>query len=262
MTGVYYNEFDRHAAGWLRQLARDGLIPEGWIHEQDIKKVRGSDVEDFHQQHYFAGIGGWALALDLAGWPDDEPIWTGSCPCQPYSVAGKGRGDDDPRNLWPEFRRLIAECRPSRVVGEQVSRKSGHRWFAGVRDDLEALGYAVGAADLPACCAQAPHLRHRIYWAAALGDAHRPGQQTRPTQPVAGQTRPRVPMQSSAWDDFEVVRFKDGTRRRVGTGIQPLVDGVPGRVGALAGYGNAIVPQVGAVFVTAFAESIGVRLNR
>lgn len=163
---TYYNEIDRHAAQWLRELIADGLIPPGDVDERDIRDVRADDLRHYEQCHFFAGIGGWPYALRLAGWPEDRPVWTGSCPCQPFSVAGKGCGEDDERHLWPAFRRLISECRPPIVFGEQVAGKDGLLWLAGVRADLEAEGYVVGAADLCAAGVGAPHIRQRLYWVA------------------------------------------------------------------------------------------------
>jgi DNA (cytosine-5)-methyltransferase 1 len=162
---VYYNEIDPKAAAWLRELMKDGLIPEGGIDERSIKDVRPEDVRGFDQCHFFAGIGGWAEALRLAEW-GDRPVWTGSCPCQPFSCAGKRKGEKDERHLWPAFRALIAQCRPPTVFGEQVASADGREWLARVRADLEALGYAVGAADLCAASIGAPHIRQRLYWVA------------------------------------------------------------------------------------------------
>lgn len=162
----YYNEWEPYAAEWLRNLGAAGHIPTGTVDERSIQDVEARDVEGFTQAHFFAGIGGWPLALRLAGWPENRPVWTGSCPCQPFSVAGKGRGDKDERHLWPEFRRLIGERRPPVVFGEQVASKDGRLWLAGVRADLEGLGYAVGAADLCAAGVEAPHIRQRLFWVA------------------------------------------------------------------------------------------------
>lgn len=145
---------------------RDGLIPRGEIDTRSIRDVQPGDLTGFVQCHFFAGIAGWAYALELAGWPTDRPVWTGSCPCQPFSAAGKRKGVEDERHLWPEFRRLIAECNPPKVFGEQVASKDGRVWLAGVRADLEALGYAVGAADLCAAGIGAPHIRQRLFWMA------------------------------------------------------------------------------------------------
>ena len=173
---AYYNEFDPFAASWLRELIKDGLIAPGEVDERSIKDVAGSDLRGFTQVHFFAGIGGWSYALRLAGWPDDRPVWTGSCPCQPFSAAGKRQGTSDDRHLWPEMRRLVSECSPATVFGEQVAAKDGRLWLAGVRADLEALGYAVGAADLCAAGVGAPHIRQRLWW---VGHSDSAGRQAR-----------------------------------------------------------------------------------
>ena len=90
-------------------------------------------------------------------------MWTGSCPCQPFSVAGKGGGADDPRHLWPDFFRLIGAARPPVVMGEQVAGKAGRDWFHGVRADLAGSAYGARAVDIPACAVDAPHIRQRLY---------------------------------------------------------------------------------------------------
>tara|TARA_Y100000310_G_scaffold156380_1_gene155810 strand:+ start:1867 stop:2772 length:906 start_codon:yes stop_codon:yes gene_type:complete len=162
----YYNEIEPYPAEWLRNLIRDGWLPLGDVDERDIRDVEAKDLEGYIQCHFFCGIGGWPHALELAGWPPDEPVWTGSCPCQPFSAAGKRLGEEDERHLWPSWLPLIAECKPSVVFGEQVASKDGRLWLAGVRDDLEKLGYAVGAADLCAAGVGAPHIRQRLWWVA------------------------------------------------------------------------------------------------
>lgn len=170
---TYYNEWDPYAAQWLRNLIAAGLIPEGDVDTRSIVDVHPIDLIGYEQVHFFAGIGGWAYAARLAGWPDDRPLWTGSCPCQPFSAAGKRKGDKDERHLWPEFRRLISVCDPAVVFGEQVASKDGRRWLAGVRADLEGMGYAVGAADLCAASVGAPHIRQRLWWVADAGTQRR-----------------------------------------------------------------------------------------
>lgn len=118
---AYYNEIEPYAAEWLRNLIVAGLIAPGDVDTRSIEDVRPDDLRGYEQCHFFAGIGGWSYALRLAGVPDDRRIWTGSCPCQPFSAAGKGAGFADERHLWPAFFHLIRECRPERVVGEQVA---------------------------------------------------------------------------------------------------------------------------------------------
>jgi DNA (cytosine-5)-methyltransferase 1 len=166
---AYYNENDPFAAEWLGNLKDAGLVPAGDIDTRSIKDVEPNDLDGYAQCHFFAGIGGWPLALRLAGWPDDAPVWTGSCPCQPFSDAGKKAGTDDPRHLWPDFRRLIAAGKPAIAFGEQVASKDGRRWLAGVRSEVEALGYEFGAADLCAAGIASPHIRQRLFWVADSG---------------------------------------------------------------------------------------------
>jgi DNA (cytosine-5)-methyltransferase 1 len=175
MKHAYYNENDPFAAEWLRNLITAGLIADGEVDERSILDVRPGDLAGFQQCHFFAGIGGWSYALRLAGWPDDRPVWTGSCPCQPFSAAGKRKGFADDRHLWPDWQRLIAELRPAVVFGEQVA--SAAQWLRLVRGDLEALGYAVGAIPIEAASAGADHLRDR-YWFVA--NAMRDGAECRP----------------------------------------------------------------------------------
>ena len=183
----YYNENNKYAAHWLRNLIAADIIPKGDVDERSIKDVIGNDLKGYDQCHFFAGIGGWSYALDLAGWPSDVNVWTGSCPCQPFSCAGSGRGEEDERHLWPEFKRLIAKCSPSIVFGEQVAKISGRKWLSGVFTDLEKLGYACAGADLSAATVASPHERSRLFWVAELGDSPRSGNKLR-TRKLASDT--------------------------------------------------------------------------
>ena len=285
---AYYNEHDRFAAAWLRELIKDGLIPAGDVDERDIQLVQPADLAGYEQCHFFAGIGGWAYALQLAGW--SGPVWTGSCPCQPFSAAGKGAGFDDSRHLWPSWFRLIRECRPPVVFGEQVASADGLAWFDTVSTDLEAEAYAVGAADLAAASVGAPHLRQRLFFVA---DSRR-GQLRNPRQSMAGETggdqgaadqRERLrdhvghggepgvmgdtgsrrrkelrrdgdeQSQHSAgrcWADLEWLSCTDGKARPTQPGLFPLAHGIPNRVGTLRGAGNAICPQAAEQFIRAY----------
>jgi len=170
---AYYNEIEPYAAEWLRNLIKAGHIADGEVDTRSIVDVHPFDLQGFDQCHFFAGIGGWSHALRLAGWPDSRPVWTGSCPCQPFSVAGKGGGVNDERHLWPHFHRLIRACRPNVIVGEQVAGKAGYGWFDGVRADLEEDHYSCRAVDIPALAVNAPHIRQRLYWVATdMENAH------------------------------------------------------------------------------------------
>ncbi|WP_411887371.1 DNA cytosine methyltransferase [Hydrocarboniphaga effusa] len=163
---AYYNEIEPYAAQWLRNLIDAGHIAPGYVDERSIEDVYPSDLRGFTQCHFFAGIGGWSYALRLAGWGDDRPVWTGSCPCQPFSAAGKGLGFADERHLWPAWFHLVKECKPPVVFGEQVASKDADSWIDLVQGDLEALDYAFGAIPFPSAGVGAPHIRDRIYWMA------------------------------------------------------------------------------------------------
>jgi DNA (cytosine-5)-methyltransferase 1 len=171
---AYYNEIDPYAAQWLRNLIDAGHIAAGVVDERSIEDVCPADLAGFTQCHFFAGIGVWSLALRRAGWPDDRPVWTGSCPCQPFSSAGKGAGFADERHLWPAFHWLIQERRPPVVYGEQVASSDVGPWLDLVQADLEGMDYALGACAFPSAGVGAPHIRDRLFWV-ARANGHRRG---------------------------------------------------------------------------------------
>lgn len=165
---AYYNEFDKGKAAWLRELIKAGLIAPGDVDERSIADVQPADLVGYTQCHFFAGIGIWSYALRLAGWPDDRPVWTGSCPCRPFSVAGKRKAFTDERHLWPEWWRLIRECRPPVIFGEQVAATIGMGWLDTVADGFTEDGYEFFPAVISASAVGAPHIRERLYFVAAL----------------------------------------------------------------------------------------------
>lgn len=156
--------------------------------------------------HLFNGIGGFALAASWMNWENvmhceidpfcnkvmnhhfpnshqhedirttDFTIWrgkidliTGGFPCQPYSTAGKRKGKDDDRHLWPQMLRAIREIQPGWIVGENVrglTNWNGGLVFDEVQADLEAEGYEVLPFLLPAAGVGAPHKRDRIWFIA------------------------------------------------------------------------------------------------
>ena len=169
----YYNEWDSFAAEWLKQLIKDGLIPDGEVDSRSIADVRPEDLKGFTQCHFFAGIGGWSRALQLAGWSPDRPVWTGSPPCQSFSTAGSRKGKDDERHLWPVFFDLIRECQPPTVFGEQVAAAIRFGWLDDLQNDFEAEGYASGAFVLPSGSIGAYHKRDRLFFTAKrVADSH------------------------------------------------------------------------------------------
>lgn len=244
MSGAYYNEFDPFAAAWLRELIKTGQIADGEVDERSITDVRPDDLRGFTQCHFFAGIGGWSLALRLAGWSDDKHVWTGSCPCQPWSVAGKSQGADDPRDLWPSWRGLIGELCPSTVFGEQVPSQDALLWLDRTAEDLESSRYAFGALVLPAVGVGAPHRRDRIYFVAHS------------TRAVAAGRHPHVWRLAGAQSLARPWAFADWQGGR--DGYRVLDDGLSTELAkrVAGGYGNAIVPQVAAVFIESYLECL------
>ena len=166
---AFYNEIEPYAAQWLRNLIDAGAIAPGVVDERSIEDIKPSELTEFTQCHFFAGIGGWSYALRLAGWPDDRPVWTGSCPCQPFSAAGKKAAFQDERHLWPSWRHLINESRPTTIFGEQVANGAGKPWLDLVSNEMEQMGYAFGASSIPACSVGTPGLRQRTWFLANSG---------------------------------------------------------------------------------------------
>lgn len=207
----YYNEIDDYAATWIENLILDGLVPDGKVDRRSIVDICAADLVGFTQCHFFAGIAGWPLALQLAGWPADREIWTGSCPCQPFSQAGrKGDGLEDERHLWPYFFDLIRERRPPTVVGEQVASKDAEPWLDLVWSDLESVDFAFAALAFPSASVGAPHIRDRTYWMGHANDARLEGHSRR-HQAESGQRQATVRPTAPA---SELVRLADSDRVR------------------------------------------------
>ena len=244
----------------------------------------------------FAGIGGMDLGLERAGmtckwqveidpfcqkvltrhWPDVrryedvrtvgshnlEPVEliVGGFPCQPHSVAGKRKGAEDDRNLWPEFLRIVKELRPAWVLAENVPGIIS-LYLDTVLSDLEGEGYTCWTLNIPACAFNAPHIRRRIF-VVAYSESER--------TPAAEQSRqghgPITSSQDVADTQERTVRYdgqderqtdrKSNTLDNAGTsGRKPhwwatepavgrVAHGIPNRVDRLRNLGNAVVPQV------------------
>ena len=184
----------------------------------------------------FSGIGGFDLAAEWTGWnnvfnceweefprkvlkhhfPNAKQyedikdfnatgyrgridVLSGGFPCQPFSVAGKRKGSEDDRHLWPEMLRVIGECQPRWVVGENVrglvnwAGKDGRvgMVFEACYSDLENLGYSVQSFIIPACAAgNAPHRRDRV-WIVAYSDNTRRSDGHEQVQDTNGEVRQR-----------------------------------------------------------------------
>ena len=321
---AYYNEIDPYAVQWLKNLIKAGQIMDGEVDDRPIQNVEPKDLEGFTRLHFFAGIGGWDYALQIAGWPENRPVVTGSCPCQSLSSAGKRRGASDERHLWPEFFRIINGIQPQYIFGEQVASPLGRNWLSAVQLDLGSISYVLGATDLPAASVGAPHIRQRLFWMAhPYNPVRRPnptgkieeGNGERPSDDIGksgvvdgladsdggrdcraeGQSdevqrgqkqdgkenielgedgtfdsgladtdkqRPQgrelrlgeEPRQWETWEDLSFIECTDGRARPTEPGLRPLAHGVSKRASKICAYGNAIVPQVGAAFISAFME--------
>ena len=253
---AYYNEFDPYAAQWLRNLIEAGHIAPGIVDERSIEDVTPNDLRGFTQCHFFAGIGAWSLALRNAGWPDERPVWTGSCPCQPFSAAGAGAGFADPRHLWPSFAWLIRQCRPAVVFGEQVASKAVEPWVDLVHANLEALGYAFGVVPFPSAGVGAPHIRDRLFWVA---DSDGRGRKVEilhdrncSTESLVGEASRSGMRGDALWRSPEWVRGVDNKCRPVEPGTFPVAHEITSRVGRLRAYGNAINAEAAREFIAAY----------
>ena len=234
----------------------------------------------------FSGIGGFDLAAEWMGWenvfhcewnlfgqrvlkhywPNAESfnditktdftkyankidILTGGFPCQPYSKAGKRRGKQDERHLWPEMLRAIREISPCFVVGENVrglTNWNGGLVFDEVCSDLENLGYKVAPVIIPACSVNAPHRRERV-WFVAYSDCN--GLNKRNCIDEKQPSKRGL----NAFSDFKSSpsNFQNfPTQPPIcggNDGLPTELDGVAfskWRAESIKGYGNAIVPQV------------------
>lgn len=259
---AYYNEIDPYTAEWLRNLIVLGEIAYGIVDTRSIEDVEPSDLRGFTQCHFFAGIGVWSYALRRAGWPDDRPVWTASCPCQPFSEIGKGAGFADERHLWPSFYHLVCERRPGVVLGEQVASEDGLAWLDVVHADMEAAGYAFGATDICAAGVGAPHIRQRLCFVGRLGDADSARLEghtwhvnlSKGWQDAVGSTATpgRV---NGYWANAEWIGpDTTGKFRPIEPGVKPLVDGSPQNMGLLRAYGNAIVGPLLQEFIDAYLD--------
>ena len=234
-----YNEIDPFAAAWLQNLAAAGHIAPGSVDTRSVADLQPEEVASATQFHTFAGIGVWSYALRLAGWPDDRPVWTGSCPCQPFSAAGKRGGFDDERHLWPAWFNLIRECRPPVIFGEQVASKDGLAWLDAVYADLEGAGYAIGAVDLCAAGVGAPHIRQRLFFVAErMGNGLGPRLEGQPRHGDGDGGRAHTP--------------RSATEAGAVGGLADDHEGGRNRVGAARvherrqGAGSGVAPQAGA----------------
>lgn len=175
----------------------------------------------------------WESFYERTGLRTVELI-SGGFPCQPFSCAGKRRGKDDDRYLWPEMLRVIKELRPTWVVGENVANIINMALDT-VLSDLEGQGYQTRTFIIPACAVDAQHRRDRVAIVAhfesnGLQGKWTAGEQERRTRPKKRKLKGRCEiLNKRRW----------GTEPRVGR----VVHGVPNRMDRIKCLGNAVVPQ-------------------
>ena len=157
-------------------------------------------------------------------------IITGGYPCQPFSVAGRKKGEQDKRHLWPEMFRLIRECRPTWVVGENVIGLV-QLGLDEVLSDLEGEGYATRTFNIPACGQNAPHIRQRI-WIIAYANSN-----SKPNDTINDSKRRRKLGKQR-------VDYVNGIHWDTKPNLCGVVNGIPRRMDRLRSLGNSIVPQI------------------
>jgi DNA (cytosine-5)-methyltransferase 1 len=257
---AYYNEIDPFASQWLVNLVAARAVAPGFVDSRSIVEVSPEDLASYTQCHFFAGIGVWSYALKQSGWPDTLPVWTGSCPCQPFSVAGKRKGFSDQRHLWPNWFRLISICQPPIIFGEQVASPDGLAWLDNVQSDLENAGYAFAAVDTCAAGFGAPHLRQRLYWVAITRSERCEGLRLHLRQRQEGPRLLKARRSSQAtagfWSDAEWLLGRDGKTRPIEPGTFPLAARAAGDLGRLRAYGNSLCAPQAIGFVEAVMETI------
>lgn len=217
----------------------------------------------------FSGIGGFSLGLSWAGdfrtirfcekdefcrkvlrkhWPDvpivedihdlssyagEADIVVGGFPCQPFSQAGRKLAARDPRHLWPQMLRVIKECRPAWVIGENVIGLT-RLGLDAVLSDLAGAGYSTRVFDIPAVAVGAPHRRSRLWII-----AHANGTRSQGCGTPRGTREGRWATQGARGQSASGCDWWDSE-----PGMGRVAHGVPGRMERLRALGNAVVPQI------------------
>lgn len=234
---VYYNEIDPYCVQWLKNLIAQGTLPDGWVDDTPVQHIDVQKLKDFSSHHFFAGLGGWPHAIhNLSGIDPGIPLFTGSIPCQPFSLAGKQQGVKDERHLWPVWFSIIQQLHPPILFSEQVPKAVGHGWYDEVAANLESEGYSVAAVVLPATACNAWHVRERL-WIVAYSNRNFESwyEQYSRTPRRVGKIKQPV-----SWNRPWETALSE---------LRVVDNGIPRRVAATDAIRNSIVPQVASLFV-------------
>lgn len=193
-----------------------------------------SDIKDFE----------WDIFED-----GEIDLLTGGFPCQPFSIAGKRKGKEDDRYLWPEMLRVIQESRPVWVLAENVTGII-NTGLERILKELEAENYNIRIYNIPACGADAPHRRERL-WIVAHSNGERCNLRGSSGEERYLQNDKKWNLSAiqSEWEKFKPITwktFKGEDWLIFNTGISRANDGVSDRLDGhrIKALGNAIVPQV------------------
>jgi DNA (cytosine-5)-methyltransferase 1 len=211
------------------------------------------EIEPFPKkilQHYWPNADslGDIKKTDFKKYEGQIDIISGGFPCQPYSAAGKRKGKEDDRHLWPEMLRAIREIKPRWIVGENVYgliNWNGGLVFEEIHTDLETEGYEVWAVILPAVSKDAPHRRDRIWFIANSNNTGLQRRKNNRITPGIGQ-KSNQQLAGCFWAEWQ----KFPTQPPVcggNDGLPSKLDGITfskWRNESIKSYGNAVVPQV------------------
>jgi DNA (cytosine-5)-methyltransferase 1 len=189
-----------------------------------------------------------ARTFDGKPWRGVVDILTAGYPCQPFSVAGSLKGEDDPRHLWPDIRRIIRQVQPGFCFFENVANHL-RVGFESVWGDLSDLGYTVEAGLFTATEVGAPHRRQRLFILAHrngndVGNPDKPRSQGRSEPQQQGRDKlpawPPGPTDTDAW--AAILEQEPGLE----PAVCRVADGISYRVDQLTALGNSVVPAVAA----------------
>lgn len=216
---ICYVERDPYCISVLKARIKDGHLDDAPIWD-DIKSFDGRP---------------WAGSVDII---------SAGFPCQPFSTAGKMRGQADDRNCWPETLRIIDQVRPHWCLLENVpGLLAGHHgYFAQILRDLASRGFAARWDCIPAAAVGAPHHRNRLWILAHTGSLA--GHPALPQSALDGASRETQPLSPPDHDGVCAGLPRADAWFAYGAGLDRVADGVAGRVDRVRAIGNGQVPAV------------------